>query len=166
MPEDARPKRLRVFLSYSHDSAEHAERVLALADRLRSDGLDAWIDQYEPEPEDGWPRWMVDQIEKADRVLAVCTETYRRRLDGKETEGGLGVDWEGAILTDAIYRRRRTFVVPVVFEEADAEHIPVPLRRSGRPGRGLRPLPLVSLRIQAMRIPGVLTAGLSPTSCT
>jgi hypothetical protein len=28
------------------DSAEHTEAVLALAQRLRQDGLDAWIDQY------------------------------------------------------------------------------------------------------------------------
>ncbi|HEX9732715.1 MAG TPA: SEFIR domain-containing protein [Thermoanaerobaculia bacterium] len=40
MPANAQPKPLRVFVSYSHDSAEHAERVLALADRLRRDGLD------------------------------------------------------------------------------------------------------------------------------
>ncbi|MCP4656050.1 MAG: hypothetical protein GY856_11605, partial [bacterium] len=31
----------RVFLSYSHDSDEHRDRVLALADRLRADGIDA-----------------------------------------------------------------------------------------------------------------------------
>ena len=99
MPANAQPKPLRVFVSYSHDSAGHAERVLALADRLRRDGLDAWIDQYDPEPEQGWPRWMVDEIDRADRVLAICTETYRRRFEGRETEGGLGVDWEGAVLT-------------------------------------------------------------------
>jgi hypothetical protein len=125
MPANAQPKPLRVFVSYSHDSAEHAERVLALADRLRRDGLDAWIDQYDPEPEDGWPRWMVDEIDKADRVLAICTQTYRRRFEGKETKGGQGVDWEGAILTDELYRRRRRFVVPVVFDQTDVEHLPV-----------------------------------------
>lgn len=30
-----------VFISYSHDSVEHEERLLALAERLRSDGVDA-----------------------------------------------------------------------------------------------------------------------------
>jgi serine/threonine-protein kinase len=119
---------LRVFVSYSHDSAEHAERVLALADRLRRDGLDAWIDQYDPEPEQGWPRWMADEIARAERVLAICTETYRRRFEGHETEGGLGVDWEGAVLTGELYRRRKRFVVPVVLARADAEHLPTALR--------------------------------------
>lgn len=86
MPADA-AKPLRVFLSYSHDSAAHAEKVLALADQLRQDGVDAWIDQYEPEPERGWPRWMVGEIERADRVLAVCTTKYRRRFEGSGTAG-------------------------------------------------------------------------------
>lgn len=128
MSANAQPKPLRVFVSYSHDSAEHAERVLALADRLRRDGLDAWIDQYEPAPEQGWPRWMVDEIGKADRVLAICTETYRRRFEGKETSGGLGADWEGAILNGELYRRRRQFVIPVVLARDDSEHLPVALR--------------------------------------
>ena len=37
----------KVFISYSHDSQEHKDRVLSLADRLRSDGIDCNIDQYE-----------------------------------------------------------------------------------------------------------------------
>jgi hypothetical protein len=36
----------RVFISYSHDSPEHAQQVLELAERLRKDGTDAQIDQY------------------------------------------------------------------------------------------------------------------------
>ncbi|HEX3527636.1 MAG TPA: hypothetical protein VH988_11240 [Thermoanaerobaculia bacterium] len=33
----------QVFLSYSHDSPEHKDRVLALCNRLRRDGIDAWL---------------------------------------------------------------------------------------------------------------------------
>ena len=29
-----------VFISYSHDSEEHREKVLALSERLREDGID------------------------------------------------------------------------------------------------------------------------------
>lgn len=36
----------KVFISYSHDSPEHEKRVLALAERLRSDGVETQIDQY------------------------------------------------------------------------------------------------------------------------
>jgi hypothetical protein len=36
----------KVFISYTHDSNEHADRVLDLANRLRRDGIDADVDQY------------------------------------------------------------------------------------------------------------------------
>ena len=36
----------RVFLSYSHDSDEHAARVLALADALCDRGIEVILDQY------------------------------------------------------------------------------------------------------------------------
>ena len=81
-----------------HGLSIAGDRVLALADQLRRDGVDAWIDQYD-EHQANWPRWMVDQIERADRVLAVCTATYRKRFEGRETDGGHGADFEGAILT-------------------------------------------------------------------
>lgn len=38
----------RVFLSYSHDSPAHNDCVLALANRLRGDGIDCVIDQFQP----------------------------------------------------------------------------------------------------------------------
>jgi hypothetical protein len=40
----------RVFISYSHDDEVHKARVLDLANRLREDGVDAVIDQYEESP--------------------------------------------------------------------------------------------------------------------
>ena len=66
----------KVFISYSHDTVAHQERVLDLADRLRADGIDAEIDQYNDSPSEGWPRWCERQIEAADFVLMVCTEAY------------------------------------------------------------------------------------------
>jgi SEFIR domain. len=35
-----------VFISYSHDSDEHREKVLALSERLRDDGIHTLLDQY------------------------------------------------------------------------------------------------------------------------
>jgi hypothetical protein len=43
----------RVFISYTHDSPEHKDRILALSDRLRQEGVDCSIDQYEQSPEEG-----------------------------------------------------------------------------------------------------------------
>jgi hypothetical protein len=77
----------RVFVSYSNDSREHADRVLALANRLRRDGIDTIRDHYETSPPEGWTRWMVRQIETADFVLMIFNETYEKRLSGKEAQG-------------------------------------------------------------------------------
>ena len=40
----------KVFISYSHDSPEHEERVLELAHHLSADGIDCMIDQYIDSP--------------------------------------------------------------------------------------------------------------------
>ncbi|MEI2613611.1 MAG: hypothetical protein V9G21_00845 [Methylotenera sp.] len=47
---------IRVFVSYAQETAAHRDRCRALADRLRDDEIDAWIDQYVPAPLEGWPR--------------------------------------------------------------------------------------------------------------
>jgi hypothetical protein len=66
----------KVFISYSHDSPEHAQRVLELANQLRADGIDCMIDQYVLVPEEGWTLWMERQIRNSNFILMVYTETY------------------------------------------------------------------------------------------
>ena len=122
------PDSPKVFISYSHDSDEHRRRVLDLADRLRDDGVEAWIDQYEESFVTDWQRWMNRQIEAADFVLLICTEIYRRRFEGKETVGSKGADWEGRVLTQESYDRSPKPIVPVVFDPADEIHRPTGFR--------------------------------------
>lgn len=123
---------IRVFISYSHDSPEHARRVLAFSELLREGGIDAQVDQYvNGTPAGGWARWMMDQLDAAKFVLLVCTETYYRRFRGHAQPGkGKGVDWEGALITQEIYdaRSRTVRFVPVLFNPANEEYIPEPLR--------------------------------------
>ena len=93
-----------VFISYSHDSQEHLDRVLAFANRLRVDGIDAAIDQYEVSPPEGWPVWMERQVRESDFVLVICTETYLKRAERREDPGkGLGVIWESFLTYQHIY---------------------------------------------------------------
>jgi len=101
---DTVPSHPKVFVSYSHDSLDHEDRVLALADRLRGDGIDCMIDQYETNPPEGWPRWMERQIRNASFIFLICTETYNRRVLGEEEPGkGLGVLWESNIIYNSLY---------------------------------------------------------------
>ena len=125
----------RVLISYSHDSASHKLQVLRLSDRLRREGVDCQLDQYESFPAEGWPRWMQHQIAAADYVIVVATVTYRRRVEGREEPGrGLGANWEGALITQSLYDSggRNTKFVPVVLDRADAPHVPQFLAGSTR----------------------------------
>jgi phospholipase C len=120
-----------VFISYSHDSAAHEDLVLRLANRLRDDGIEALIDQFDTAPRDGWPKWMDLEIQKADFVLVICTDVYLRRVENRETPGkGRGVLWESLLiythlyLSDAPGQR----FIPILFRGGSLADIPVPLR--------------------------------------
>src|SRR5262249_28317808 len=63
----------RVFINYSHDSPGHADRVLALAARLRAEGIDCHLDQYETSPPEGWPRRSENQVDARLRSVT-CTK--------------------------------------------------------------------------------------------
>jgi WD40 repeat protein len=121
----------KVLISYSHDSLEHARRVLGLAERLRKDGVDAQLDQYVTgTPARGWPRWMEDQLDSAEFVLTVCTEAYLRRFLGREEpDKGKGADWEGSLITLELYHARSDTnkFVPVLLDRKDEPFIPRPL---------------------------------------
>ena len=89
---------IRVFISYSHNSPEHENRVLELSDRLREDGIDANIDQYQTNPPEGWQLWMEKEIRDSQFVLLVCTETYLKRVMKEDDGRGKGVMWESTII--------------------------------------------------------------------
>lgn len=125
------PTSPKVLISYTHDSRKHKARVLGLCERLRHEGIDCHIDQYEDSPVQGWPRWMTDQIEDSDYVLVVCTEIYERRFVGHEGPGrGLGAQWEGSAITQDLYEQggRNSKFIPIVFSEEDSSFIPKILR--------------------------------------
>ncbi|MGB1010606.1 MAG: SEFIR domain-containing protein, partial [Thiolinea sp.] len=125
------PQPPRVFISYSHDSDEHRDFVLNLANHLRAEGVESWIDQYVPGfPAQGWQRWMEHEIEQADFVLLVCTPLYHQRFMGEDQEGGRGVNFEGVVISQLLYDgfQQNTKFLPVVPEGGHFEHVPVTLR--------------------------------------
>lgn len=124
----------KVFISYSWDSEDHKERVLALANTLRnSEGIETDIDQYIRAkapftPAQGWDLWMEKRIEWAEFVLIVCTETYKRRFRGDEEPGiGRGSTWEGTIIRQHLYNNQlvSTKFIPVVFSLQYLTHVPI-----------------------------------------
>jgi len=122
----------KVFISYSHDSQTHRDFVRGVADQLRNNGLECIIDQYiNGFPPEGWQNWMEGQVEEADFVLLVCTETYLRRYRGKETKGGNGVTFEGVVISQSLYDSyyKNTKFVPILPENGDFQHVPLPLKQ-------------------------------------
>ena len=111
------------------------DRVLALSNRLRAEGVDCRIDQYEQSPAEGWPLWCERQVEQSAFVLVACTETYLRRFKGEETpQIGLGVTWEGHIITQDLYHAqgRNTKFIPILFSKEDEQFVPKPLLSTSR----------------------------------
>lgn len=118
----------QVFISYSHDSDEHAEKVLKLADFLRRKaGIDTNIDQYILNPEGGWHYWMYTEIRNADFVLLVCTKRYCNRFDRNAPKGeGKGVKFESYLTLSQLYENDmlNEKYIPIYFEPKDEDFIP------------------------------------------
>lgn len=96
MTSDSKP--VRVFISYSWDTEDHQKWVLALADRLRADGIEVILDQTHLTLGGRSPEFMERSVRDSRFVLVICTETYKRKFDNRE--GGAG--YEGHIITGEI----------------------------------------------------------------
>ena len=121
----------RVFISYSHDSSEHEMKVCTFANRLREDGIEALIDQYCPNPPDGWPIWMEREIDRADFILVICSPVYLRRAERRESPGkGRGALWETKLIYNHLYSKdyEEQRLIPVLFDGAATTDIPSPYR--------------------------------------
>ena len=96
------------FISYSWDSRKHRAWVRKLAGRLRNDGVDVNLDQWDMAPGDQLAEFMEHGIRDHDFVVIICTPKYRERSDSRE--GGVG--YEGRIITAELMteRNQRKFI--------------------------------------------------------
>lgn len=90
------------FISYSWEDDEHKKWVKDLASRLRQDGVDVKLDQWEVIPGDQLPSFMEKSIREIDYVLIICTPKYKRKSDNRE--GGVG--YEGDIITGEVFQKQ------------------------------------------------------------
>jgi len=101
----------KVFISYSHDSQEHKQWALNFATRLRNNGIDAIIDQWELKPGDDLPHFMETHLSNSDYILMVCTDTYVI----KANSGTGGVGYEKMIITsDLLKNIDGNKVIPII----------------------------------------------------
>lgn len=92
----------QTFISYSWDDDAHKLWVRKLAERLRKDGVNAVLDQWETSPGDQLPDFMERAIRESRFVVIVCTPKYKKRSDSRE--GGVG--YEGDIMTAEVMKER------------------------------------------------------------
>lgn len=112
----------KVFVSYSHDSEAHKAWVLALATRLVANGVDVVLDQWDLRLGGDLPHFMEQGLSAANRVLAVCTESYV----GKANAGRGGVGYEKMILTAQLMQEVTSDrIVPVIRANSLAKPVPI-----------------------------------------
>ena len=119
----------RVFISYAHQSERVAKLVLGLARRLRENGVDARIDQFELSPAEGWPAWIQEQVASSDYILVICTSRYRERFDRSRSSSDEKLSvLEPMIVKNALAHDHVQKVIPVLLEESSDEDVPLALR--------------------------------------
>lgn len=108
----------KAFISYSHDSQEHKKWVLDLATRLRNNGVDAILDQWDLKPGDDLPSFMEQGLISADRVLMLCTDKYVE----KANSGAGGVGYEKMIVTaDLLKTIDSNKVIPLIRQSGSSD---------------------------------------------
>ncbi|KKK78010.1 hypothetical protein LCGC14_2847860, partial [marine sediment metagenome] len=90
------------FISYSWDNQEYKTWVKSIASKLRADGIDVKLDQWEVVPGDQLPDFMEKSIREADYVLIFCTPNYKNKSEKRE--GGVG--YEGDIITGELFQKQ------------------------------------------------------------
>ena len=111
----------KVFISYSHDSPEHRRWVSELGAKLRHNGIDAILDQWDLGPGDDVTQFMERGIIDSDRVLVVCTDQYVRKANA--AEGGVG--YERMIVTAQLVQDLGTNkFIPVIRQASGKEETP------------------------------------------
>ena len=111
----------KVFISYSHDSPEHKQWVSELAAKLRRNGIDAILDQWDLGLGNDVTRFMERGIVDADRVLVICTDKYV----SKANTGEGGVDYERMIINAELVQNLGTDkFIPIIRQASGKEKTP------------------------------------------
>ena len=89
----------KCFISYSWDNDEHKDWVRCLADELRHNGVETYLDQWDAYLGMDVTNYMETYIRESDFVLLVCTPIFAQKANA----GLGGVGYEKGIVTGEIF---------------------------------------------------------------
>ena len=83
MKKESEVRSPKVFISYSHSPPEHAERVLAIGQRLANDGVDVEIDKWSVREGHDLNAFMERMVTDAtvSKVLIFSNKSYTEKSD-------------------------------------------------------------------------------------
>ena len=111
----------KVFASYSRDSDEHNQWVQKLCTKLRENGVDVILDQWDLGPGDDLTLFMEKGVRDSKRVLVICTDTYVRKANA----GKGGVGYERLIVTAQLAQDLGTNkFIPIICQSSTDEKTP------------------------------------------
>ena len=100
------PASSAVFLSYAHEDATAAQRIVAA---LRAAGIEAWFDQSELRGGDTWDQKIKKQIRECALFVPVISAHTNARA-----EGYFRLEWLLAVERSRLMADDAAFLVPVV----------------------------------------------------
>jgi serine/threonine protein phosphatase PrpC len=120
-----------VFISYAWGDAEHQERVVALASRLRVDGIDAILDLWDLRPGQDKYHFMERMVGDPSIafVLILCDARYAEKTNADRR----GVHGEAPVITPELYASAKsTKFVPIAMERDENGQVYMPFYLQSR----------------------------------
>lgn len=126
--DDSEEYHPKVFISYSWDSEKHQNWVLNFATKLRENGIDVILDQWEISSKGGSPipTFMLNSVSSSERVLCIMTPNYKLKTD--KLAGGVGFEYSilSSELADDL---RSTKFIPILRKGEAEESTPTLLKQ-------------------------------------
>ena len=111
----------KVFASYSHDSPEHMAWVQDLCAKLRKNGVDVTLDEWDLGLGGDLARFIENAVRDADRVIVICTPHYVKKANSRKS----GVGYETSMITAELYQNSETTkFIPVIRQSSGDKKTP------------------------------------------
>ena len=126
----------QVFISYRHETPEHARAVRRLGELLRQANVSVALDQFCLEenpggPDVGWPKWCEDRVTESACVLIIASEGWFAAYNKTATpRTGMGAATEADLFRQWLYDEKadNTRIRLAFLQEIGADKVPPRLR--------------------------------------